>query len=303
MVNKMNKNLKRKIKDFINLNIGVALTAICLVFILDPNKAVFGGVGGIGTIINYYFPNIPLSLIVLIINIILLLLGLLLVNKEFCLKTLYGSIAYPFFSFLFELLLNKIGVEIFIELFNKNTLLIVLSGAIIMGIGMGLALKAGASTGGVDILQAILYKHIKIPYSKSLIMIDGSIVLLGTILLQNDLVSGILFILYALAFMLVSGYVMDSIVFSGFNVRATYIITKEVEQVKQYIFTKLNRGVTEIHSTGGYTGIDRKMLLCVLSSREYYILKDTVQSIDPNAFIYVARASEVHGEGFSYDYE
>ena len=299
----MKKTLKNKIKDFINLNVGVALTAFCLVLILDPNDAVFGGVGGIGTIINHYVPNIPLSVIVLVINGLLLLLGFLLVGKEFCIKTLYGSIAYPVFGFIFEIILNAVGEQIFIEIFNQNSLLIVVFGSIIMGVGMGLALKAGASTGGVDIIQAVLYKHLKIPYSKSLILIDGSIVIVGTILLQNNLVQGILFVLYALVFILLSGYIMDSIVFSGFNVRATYIITKETDKVKQYIFDKLNRGVTEIHTTGGYTGEERKMLLCVLSSREYYILKDTVQTIDPNAFIYVARASEVHGEGFSFDHD
>ena len=94
---------------------------------------------------------------------------------------------------------------------------------------------------------------------------------------------------------------MDSIVFSGFNVRSMYIITNNPDEVKKYVLEKLSRGVTEINAVGGYTGEARRMLVCVLSSREYYVLKDIIQNIDPTAFIYATRASEVHGEGFSYD--
>ena len=111
---------KQKIKEFILINIGIFLVAFSFTFFLDKNDLIFGGVGGIGTIINFYIPVLPLSLVVLVINVILLILGLILVDKEFCLKTLYGSIAYPFFSFIFELIQNAVGKEIFIEIFNQN---------------------------------------------------------------------------------------------------------------------------------------------------------------------------------------
>ncbi len=289
----------RKVKDFIMLNIGLIMTAFCLVMIFEPNNAVFGGVGGIGIILDDILA-MPVSVIVLVINALLLIVGWIFIGKEFFLKTLYGSLAYPVYAFLFELLFNLFDKNIIVELYQTNGLLLVFFSAIIMGVGLGFAIKAGASTGGVDIIQAMLYKFLKIPYSKSLIMVEVPIILIGSIMNFTGS-SGVLNALYAIAFIILSGYMMDAIIFSGFNVRATYIITNKPDEIKTEIFDKLDRGVTEIYTKGGYTGVDRKMLLCVLSSREFFILKDIIESIDPLAFIYAVRASEVHGEGFSYD--
>ncbi len=292
---------KRKIKDFIMLNVGIIMTAFCLVLIFEPNGAVFGGVAGLGIILHQQI-NIPVSTIILVINILLLIVAWIFISKEFCMKTLYGSLAYPIYAFIFELVFKLIDQEIFIELYSTNGLLLVFFSAIIMGIGLGLAIKAGASTGGVDIIQALLYKYLNIPYSKSLFIVETPIIILGSIVNFTGS-AAILNALYAIAFIFLSGYIMDSIIFSGFNVRATYIITNKPDEIKGEIFEKLDRGVTEIYTKGGYTGVDRKMLLCVLSSREFFILKDIIESIDPLAFIYAVRASEVHGEGFSYDPE
>lgn len=298
----MNKNsIKRKIKDFIYLNLGVILITIPFVFIMTPNNAVYGGVQGISIIINSLLPGFErVSYILLALNIILLLLGWLCIGKEFFLKTLYCSIASFVYAWIFEWALTEEVMKTAVGIFESNGFLVVTICGILMGAGLGLALKTGASTGGVDILQAMCYKYFKISYSKSLIFIDGTIVLIGSILLHQD-IALVENILYALVLILLSGYVTDSIVFSGFNVRAMYIITKEPEQVKKYILEKLRRGVTEVPAKGGYTGDDKVMLLCVLSSREYFVLKDLIETIDDGAFIYAARASEVHGEGFSYD--
>lgn len=298
-MNKQSK--KRKIKDFISLNIGVLLSSIAFVYVMTPNKAVYGGVQGISIIISGLFPNFDrVSYVLLALNIFFLILALIFVSKEFFLKTIYCSIAGFVYAWLLEFGLTSEVVKTSLEIFNSNGLLVVFFSAVLMGAGLGLALKAGASTGGVDILQAICYKYLKMPYAKSLIFIDGTIVLIGSLLLHTG-TAFIENILYALVMILVSGFVMDSIVFSGFNVRSMYIITNNPDEVKKYVLEKLSRGVTEINAVGGYTGETRRMLVCVLSSREYYVLKDIIQNIDPTAFIYATRASEVHGEGFSYD--
>lgn len=298
-MNKQSK--KRKIKDFISLNIGVLLSSIAFVYVMTPNKAVYGGVQGISIIISGLFPNFDrVSYVLLALNIFFLILALIFVSKEFFLKTIYCSIAGFVYAWLLEFGLTSEVIKTSLEIFNSNGLLVVFFSAVLMGAGLGLALKAGASTGGVDILQAICYKYLKMPYGKSLIFIDGTIVLIGSLLLHTG-TAFIENILYALVMILVSGFVMDSIVFSGFNVRSMYIITNNPDEVKKYVLEKLSRGVTEINAVGGYTGETRRMLVCVLSSREYYVLKDIIQNIDPTAFIYATRASEVHGEGFSYD--
>ena len=175
-------------------------------------------------------------------------------------------------------------------------LVFVIFGAVISGIGLGLALKRGASTGGVDIIQQIFLKYFKIPFSVSLIIIDGAIVLSASFYFQD-----LFTILYGFSFILISGFVLDSIAFSGFNSRAVNIITKEPLKIKQKIFEVLERGVTEVYARSGYEEREFTMIVCIMSNKEFYKLKSIILEIDSKAFIYVTRASEVHGEGFSYD--
>ena len=137
-------------------------------------------------------------------------------------------------------------------------------------------------------------------------LIDGVIVLLGAILIKSNAVTtGIDYtmILYAVLFIYLSGLVMDQIVFSGFNSRAVYIISDKNEEIKQKILEDFERGVTQIRVVGGYTNSEKTKLVCVLSSNEFYKLKGIVHEIDPKAFFYAVRASEVFGEGFTDHHE
>ena len=287
---------KRQIKDFLMINLGVFLMAIAYSVFIDPNNLVIGGVGGIATLLKdiltdftIFGMHITSSFIILIFNGILLVFAFLFIGKSFFLKTLYASIIYPVYIFILELVINLLGDK-FINLTliannlqqqtNLDTttikvimagsyLVFVIFGAVISGIGLGLALKRGASTGGVDIIQQIFLKYFKIPFSASLILI--------------------------------SGFVLDSIAFSGFNSRAVNIITKEPLKIKQKIFEVLKRGVTEVYARSGYEEREFTMIVCIMSNKEFYKLKSIILEIDSKAFIYVTRASEVHGEGFSYD--
>lgn len=288
---------KKKIKEFLCINIGVFLVALSFTFFLDRNDFIFGGVSGIGIILrNVFGDKVPSSLIILVINIILLIIGLISLGKEFFLKTIFGTIAFPVYSFLLELIIP----DSWYPVFTTDTFIIVIGAGLLMGLGLGFAMKYGASTGGVDIIQMAMLKYFKIPLSISLIIIDGSIIVIGAMTGYSSL-NGILLILYGVAYIFISGFVMDNIVFGGFNVRAAYIVTTKSEEIKQQIFQKLNRGVTEIYSRGGYTLEEQKTLLCVLTTREYYYLRSITLEIDPQAFIFVTKASEVHGEGFTYE--
>lgn len=315
------KITKKYIKDFLIINLGVFLMAMAYSILIDRNKLVLGGVGGIATILSNAIIKLEInsSFIILIINLILLLMALIFVGKSFFLKTLYTSLIYPVYVFIFEKLiilledvipnLSSTKDELVITLSNISIgqeavnvimvgayLLVIIFGAVISGFGLGLALKKGASTGGVDIIQQILLDKFKIPFSVSLLMVDGTIVTVAAIYFQDFFM-----ILYGFLFIYLSGIVLDAIVFSGFNSRAVYIITSNPDAVKNKIYSVLERGVTEIYSRGGYKQEDRKMLLCVMSNNEFYKMKTLILEIDKRAFIFVARVSEVHGEGFTYD--
>ena len=310
------KITKKHIKDFLTINLGVFLMAMAYSILIDRNKLVIGGVGGIATILSNAITGLKInsSFIILIINVVLLLIALIFVGKKFFLKTLYTSLIYPVYVFMFEkiiLLLQDVVPDLSL---TKEELAIKLSdialgqnaanaimagsifGAVISGFGLGLALKKGASTGGVDIIQQILLDRFKIPFSISLLMIDGTIVTVAAIYFKDFFM-----ILYGFLFIYLSGVVLDAIVFSGFNSRAVYIITSDPEAVKNKIYSVLERGVTEIYSRGGYRQEDKKMLVCVMSNNEFYKMKTLILEIDKRAFIFVARVSEVHGEGFTYD--
>ncbi len=315
------KITKKHIKDFLTINLGVFLMAMAYSILIDRNKLVIGGVGGIATILSNAITGLKInsSFIILIINLVLLLIALIFVGKKFFLKTLYTSLIYPVYVFMFEkiiLLLQDVVPDLSLtkeELAIKlsdialgqnaanaimagSYLLVIIFGAVISGFGLGLALKIGASTGGVDIIQQILLDRFKIPFSISLLMIDGTIVTAAAIYFKDFFM-----ILYGFLFIYLSGVVLDAIVFSGFNSRAVYIITSDPEAVKNKIYSVLERGVTEIYSRGGYRQEDKKMLVCVMSNNEFYKMKTLILEIDKRAFIFVARVSEVHGEGFTYD--
>lgn len=315
---------KRNVRDFLTINLGVFLMAFTYSVFIDRNNLVIGGVGGVATILrsalegkSLFGVTISSSMLILVINLILLVIALIFVGKSFFIKTLYASLIYPVYVFIFETLFTSI-IDVIPNLSNIQNeliqafpslshqainvvmagayLLVIVFGAVLSGLGLGLALKKGASTGGVDILQQILLERFKIPFSISLFMIDGSIVLTASIFFGDFFI-----LLYGVIFIYLSGVVLDAVAFSGFNSRAVYIITNDSKRVKEKIYEVLGRGVTEVYSRGGYAQDDKKTLVCVMSNNEFYKMKSLILDIDKRAFIYVVRASEVHGEGFTYD--
>ncbi len=289
---------KQKVKEYINITLGCILVAFAFSFFLDPNNLVIGGGTGIATILKNTL-NINTAITVFVVNAITLIIGLIFLGKDFFLKTLYGSLAVPAFIAIFNLLYKLIPTQEGIPWINDKMLVILFS-AFIMGVGLGITIKNGGATGGTEIPQNILYKYFRMPYSVSLWLIDGSIVVAGAFFIHDEgEIMDPHLILYALIFIYISGLVMDQIVFSGFNSRAVYIISDKNEQIKERILNDFSRGVTQIQVVGGYTNEEKSKLICVLSSSEYYKLKLIIHEYDPNAFFYVVRASEVTGEGFS----
>lgn len=294
-------NLKGQFKEYFWMTVGVMLVALSFSFFLDPYNLVIGGVGGIAIIFKQYMDT---SLMILIINVFLLIIALIFLGKRQCINSIYGSLTFPLFTKIFNIIyeaLKKLndGNNL---ISNDNMLLITIFGAIVIGVGLGLVVKHGGTTGGTEIPQNIFLKYWKIPYSVSLFMVDGVIVFLGFLFVRDG--SGKLqydFLLYAIIFIYLSGIVMDQIVFRGFNKRAVYIISEKNDEIKQRILVDFERGVTEIKAIGCYTGKERSKLVCVLSSKEFYKLKAIINDIDPTAFYYVVRANEVGGEGFTYD--
>lgn len=297
MLRKIKEKLwnKKFIKEFVAINIGVFLTAFAFSVFLDSNNIVIGGVGGIGIILRETLTlKVPTSAIIFGLNMILLILGLIFLGKEFFLKTAYGSLVYPLYTFLSELIYKRLLHGEAAD--EKHFLIIIIFASAITGLGLGLSIRNGGSTGGTDILQNIFLKYFKMPLSVSLVILDGIVVVIGGLVFKD-----FNYVLYGILFIIISGYVLDNVVFGGFNVRAVHIISKNHDEIKKCVITTFNRTVTEIYARGGYSGEDTKMLICILSTNEYYRLRAIIQEVDDTAFVYVTKATEVHGEGFTYE--
>ncbi|HHX79466.1 MAG TPA: YitT family protein [Acholeplasmataceae bacterium] len=287
------KNFKKKIKEWLNIIGGVAMASFAFSFFLSPKNIVIGGVSGIGIILKNLISGYDPAFTILIINIFLLLLGLLLLGRDFFLKTAFGSILFPLFIGLFEFIYARIKIDVT----ELDMVLIVLFSALIMGVGLGIVVRNGGTTGGSEVIQKVFFRFFHMPYSVSLYIIDGLIITLGLAVGISDLQT----FLYAIVFTYLSGVVVDTIVFAGFNKRAVYIISAKHEEIKNVILHNFERGVTSIKVVGEYSKNERTLLLCVLPSIEYFRLRNIVEEIDKNAFFFAVRASEVRGEGFSYD--
>lgn len=284
--------MKKKIKEWLNLTLGVAISSFAFSFFLNPYNIVIGGVSGLGVIFKGLFGYEP-ALIIFLINFGLLVIGFLTIGKEFLLKTAYGSITFAGFVWLFDVIFEALQWG----QYTDDLLLIIIFSSIIMGYGLGIVVKHGGSTGGTEIPQRVFYKYFHIPFSVSLYIIDGVVVTLGFFLLNQS----VDIILYEIIFMAVCGVVMDTVIFSGFNKRAVYIISEKTAEIKEHLINDFARGVTGIRVVGEYSEKERKMLMCVLSTMEYYKLRDYIEKIDSTAFFYTVRANEVRGEGFTYE--
>lgn len=289
-----------KAKEILMVTIGVVLTAFGFSFFFLPIKLVTGGTTGLGIalqdIFNKLHWQINVATIILILNIILLFVGLFFLGKDFFLKTAYGSLALPIMIELFEELWKYLEESQFVvALSGENALVSVFFGALISGIGIGLALKYNGSTGGTEVVQHILLDKLHIPFSVSLLVIDGFVLAIGYLTFRNFPA-----ILHAVICIIISGAVVDSVVFSGFTNRAVYITTARPEAIRERIIKELDRGVTELVGRGGYSGKTRVTLMCILANKEYYRLKKIIDQEDPHAFYYALRASEVEGGGFTY---
>lgn len=306
----MFKKMNKKVKNFIFINIGVMGLALSFSFFLSPFDLVTGGIGGIainilnilervGIVIDASSRTIVESAIMMGVNLLLLFISLFLIGKEFFFKTLYCTVAYPIYSFLFGELARIVKFTELLPVESTNIggmLIIVLFSALLSGVSIGIAIKYGASTGGIDIVEQVMFKYFNVPYSTTLFVCDGITIIIASILSMN-----LLPICYGAIYVWLMGKLIDSVVFGGFRSYSVSIITSKPDIIKAYILENINRGLTIVEAVGGYTGNDLKMIICVMTSSEVSEIRGNIKSLDENAFMYITQTSEVSGIGFTKD--
>lgn len=282
----------QKLKKLLEINIGLILCGIAIAFFFEPKEFITGGTSGLAILLELLIPSISDAIFYYIINVALLLVSLFLLGKEYFLKTLYASIMLPTLVLCFELIIKACGIRD--TLASLETWVVVAFGAVLIGVGVGLNLRADGGTGGVDVLQSIAFKYMKVPYSVSNYVVNFLIIVSGFFAgVSLEL------ILAGIIFTFVNGYVIDSITFGGFNRRAVFIQSKKAELIKEMIISDLVRGCTSIDMHGGYSKEPGELIVCVCLAREYLQLRNKINEIDEEAFIFVTRATEVRGLGFT----
>ena len=271
----------KKLKRYTMFLIGVFLSAIAFNVFIKPSHLIFG-LSGLSILIEDLF-NIDPSLVILIGNVLLLIASLVFLGSNKTKSTVLGSILYP--------LLVKITENFpqYINLGETEPIVIALCGALISGIGTGLVFKNNFTTGGTDVLKQILSQYGKMPYSKSNLYAEGLIMILGGIFF------GWQSFIYSMITLYTSGMISDRVILGISEYKTLEIITTEEKAIKSFVMENLNRGVTEIEAQGGYTNKKKKVLLCAIPTREYFIATEAIKKIDPEAFVIVIDTYEIQG--------
>ena len=271
--------------SFISVIAGNFLYALTVKLFLLPSGLVTGGTTGIALTINHFF-GISITQFVLLFNIIMLIAGYLVLGKQFAATTLASTFLYPFALEIFDRILGD-------YVMTDDLLLCTIFSGLGIGIALGIVIRSGASTGGMDIPPLILQKTFHIPVSGSMYAFDV-VILLGQALFrpaEN--------ILYGIVLVMIYTMVLDKLLLMGATRTELKVISEKSDEIRNAILTQIDRGVTLMDGETGYLRNKTQVLLSIISKRELPKIEKLIHSIDPESFIVVSRVNEVNGRGFS----
>ncbi len=274
--------MKLKIRDYVLITIGVGIAVVGLNIFLVPGKIAAGGVSGIATIL-YHLWNVPLGISIIVLNIPLFVFGIKFLGKTFAFRTVYALVLY---SVAAELI--PIPAESF------DPFIASIYGGVLVGVGIGIVIKMGGTTGGTDMAAKLLSERFKsIGLGTFLFGIDFIIIAAAGLIFDVEVA------MYAVVSLFVTTKVIDFLTIGLSVSKAFYIISEKSDEIADAILAQMDRGVTSFNGKGRFSKKDKDILLCVLKWRtEGARLKKLVKDIDPTAFVIVADVKEVLGEGF-----
>lgn len=265
--------------------VGTFILALSLEMFIIPFDILSGGVAGISVALYPVF-HINITLMANILILSLLAVGGIFLGKEFFINTCISSLTYPVFT---TLLMHRVPIP------EISQALAAFYGGLLGGIGVGLVMRTGASTGGTDIPVLILHKLTGISISGLALAIDGLVVLLGWA------GYGLSSVLIGMISVFSCSFAIKEILsMNGVSSKSVQIISEQWQKILERTSAELERGATLFTAQGGFRGEEKKVLLIAVSDRQYPILIDMINEIDPHAFVITTDASDMHGEGFTY---
>lgn len=273
------------IKKISIILLGNTLYALAVALFILPNNLITGGTTGLALVFQHQL-GIPVSIFVGVFNIVMFVLGGIVLGKSFALTTIISTFYYPFILSIFEKVFG--GGRM-----TNDTMLATLFAGLLIGAGIGMVIRAGASTGGMDIPPLILNKKLKLSVSVTMSVLDCLILLTQMLFSSKEM------ILYGILLVLLYTMVLDKVLMIGKNQMQVKIISEKSEAISEMIRTRLDRGTTLLYSEGGHTRKKSYAVLTIISNRELSKINDLTMEIDANAFMIINKVNEVRGRGFT----
>lgn len=283
----MKMNWRKSLETIICVLLGNIALAIAVGAFIVPHGIITGGSTGIALTINHYVKG-NLSVTIFIVNILLFILGTIVLGKKFALTTLVSTVVYPVFLSIVQAIPG-------ITKLTDHIMLASLYGGAVLGLGIGLVVRVGASTGGTDILALVLHKWFHIPLAVFIYMVDFSVLLCQAFFSNSEQ------ILYGILVLVVAAMALNRVMLMGQSQIQLFIITEKYEEVKEKVLKEIDAGVTMVHIETGYGAKQQKGVLCVIPNRKLYSVNQVVQTVDPKAFITITQINEVRGRGFTIE--
>lgn len=277
--------MKEKIKFVLSVLVGNALLAFAICAFVIPNDIMLGGSNGIALFVQQ-FVDIPLSVIAGGVNVALFLLGLIFMGWKFTATSLLSTIVYPIILAIFERL--PLG-----SLFQENIVVSALACGVCCGLGIGMVIRVGGSTGGMDIPPCILHKYRGIPVGTSVMFFDIVVVLMQV------MVKGLDGVLLSVLVIVVMSTTINKALVSGEKKVQVIIISPEAQSIRRDILDRINCGVTMLEIEGGYEGKKCQAILSVVYASKYPLIRDAALKRDKNAFVVASDVTNVHGKGYT----
>jgi len=308
---KISLKTKLAIRDYIAISVGAFIMSVGVgVFLIDA-KVVPGGLGGLAITIHYLSDyKIPVGLMMWFFNIPLFLWGLKTLGGQFGIRTFAG---FSLYAFSLDLVRGNIPGLGFVrwqdlhsvrDMHQHDFILSILCGAILLGVGLGIVFKFRGTTGGSDIVAAIMQRKFGWKPGHSFMLIDFFVISLAGLVIYFKGLSvdkpALTLTLYAFTLIFIGSRIVDTII-EGFDyAKSAVIISSKPEAIADEIVRKLTRGATAIHGRGLYTNTDREIIYTVVTRKEITLLVDTIKNIDPNAFVIINNVHEILGKGFRH---
>ena len=275
---------KRILKEYSIITFGAVLAAAAIYFFMLPLNIAIGSGSAIAMLLNHFFPQIPISVYSLIFNVIMLILGFLLIGREFGAKTVYASLVVPISLGVFEVLFPEF------KSLTMDPLLDTVCYILIVGIAMAILFSLNASSGGLDIVAKIMSKYLKIGLGTA-VSVSGIAVALTSVFYCNGDYKIVVISVLGTYF---SGLLVDKFIF-GLNIkRRVCIISAKLDEIVDYVLHDLHSGATLYESMGAYDKVTRREAVVIVDKNEYRLLMDEIKRVDPKAFVTVIAVNELN---------